>query len=69
MTDKQKQSAKVYSELREKIEKCNTEEELEEVSDLADEYLFFRIISKGAYKEIEEVLDDRLMTLVEEGKV
>lgn len=56
-------------ELRLKVDKCNSEEDLEKVTDLAEECVQAGYITKKAYRAIEEALDDRLMDLVEEGVV
>lgn len=62
-------SLEMYRSIMEKIEMCNTEDELEKVSDLVDDCQIARIITRKAYKALEEALDERLMTLIEEGKI
>lgn len=59
----------VATDIINRVEDCRTEVELEEVSDMADEAVQAKLITKKAYKAIEEALDDRLSYLVAEGLV
>lgn len=59
----------VATDIINRVEDCRTEAELEEVSDMADEAVQAKLITKKAYKAIEEALDDRLSYLVAEGLV
>ena len=65
---REKQKENTYSLLRE-IEKCETEEAIERVSDIAEEMVQAKMITKKAYRFIEEALDDQIMCLVEAGKI
>jgi predicted RNA-binding protein associated with RNAse of E/G family len=56
-------------DLLKRVDDCTTEAELEEVSDMADEAVRAGLITKKAYKAIEEALDDRLGYLVAEGMI
>jgi hypothetical protein len=51
------------------IPHCKSEDDLERVSDLLDECMLAGHIFKKDYKFLCEELDDRLMTLVEEGVI
>ena len=51
------------------IEKCETEADIETVDDIALEQVQFGLLTKKAYRYIEEAMDDRIMALVEEGKI
>lgn len=51
------------------INDCKTENELEVVSDYLEESLLIGLIFKKDYKYLSDELDDRLMTLVEEGLI
>lgn len=57
------------TDILKRVDGCNTEAELEEVSDMADEAVLVGHITKTAYKAIEEALDDRLGYLVAEGVI
>lgn len=59
----------VATDILKRVDDCITEAELEEVSDLAEEAVRARCITKKAYKAIEEALDDRLGYLVFEGMI
>ena len=59
----------VATDILKRVEGCTTEAELEEVSDMAEEAVWARCITKKAYKAIEEALDDRLGYLVAEGMI
>lgn len=58
-----------FSKILDMIKVCKTEDDIEEVSDYLDESLLIGSIFKKDYKYLTEKLDDRLMTLVEEGLV
>lgn len=51
------------------IEKCETEADIEIMDDIASEQVQLGLLTKKAYKGIEEAMDDRILTLVEEGKI
>lgn len=59
----------VATDIINRVENCRTEAELEEVSDMAEQAVQAKLITKKAYKAVEEVLDDRLGYLVVEGLV
>ena len=65
---REKQKENAYSLLRE-IEKCETEGAIERVGDIAEEMVQAKMITKKAYRFIEEALDDQIMCLVEMGKI
>ena len=52
-----------------RIEKCETEEDVEKVSDLAEEMVQAQMITKKVYRFIEEELDDQIAYLVDLGKI
>ncbi len=52
--------------LLKKAEECTTEDEVENVSDMAWNALQFRKITKKNYNAICEVLDDKLLDLAED---
>ncbi len=56
-------------DLLRKIDACETEEDIERVDDLALELVQAGLITKKAYRHIEEAMDDRIMDLVEAGKI
>lgn len=51
------------------IDRCETEEDIERVDDIALEQVQAGLITKKAYRAIEEAMDDRIMDLVEAGKI
>lgn len=55
--------------LVDKIYTCQTEEELDRVSDIADDMLLAGWLCKKDYKYLETVLDDRIGYLVEMGAI
>ena len=68
--DKQKRTTnEYYIWLFKKIRNCNSEEELDAVNDELEELHQARIIPKSYYDALSEELDDRLGTLIEEGKI
>lgn len=64
---KRENQRKLALDLLDRVEECNTEAELEEVSDLVEELVQIGKITKKQYKAIDEALDDRLSYLVCEG--
>ena len=56
-----------FKKLFDDIEKSISEEDLERISDIADEMVFIKHLTKKAYKQIEILLDERLSYLVEKG--
>ena len=54
----------IFQELTEKINHCRTEEELETVSGLVEDYYLAGRITKREYKYLEEEQDDRLGLLI-----
>ena len=63
---KSEQRLKLYRELLNKVAQCQTEDELEKVSDEVDECSIARLLTRSQIKSIENELDDQLMTIVEE---
>ena len=51
------------------IDKCETEDDLDKVDERAEIMMQIGHITKKAYRAIEEALDDRIMDLVEQGKL
>lgn len=51
------------------IQKCESEADLERVADIIDEHLMTKGITKKQYRALEELQDDRLMDLVEQGEI
>ena len=56
-------------DLLRKIDACETEADIERVDDLALEMVQVGLTTKKAYRYIEEAMDDRIMDLVEAGKI
>lgn len=59
----------VALDMLQRVAGCNTEDELESVSDMLEEALQIGYISEKEYRAIDEALEDRLMDLVEKGIV
>ena len=57
-----------YESMQERIAKAETEAELEVLSDLLDELAATQMVTAYQYRELDFALDDRLSTLVLEGK-
>lgn len=58
-----------FEDLMKRIEKAETEEELELISDLVDELGQFDMLTSSQYCELDYALDQRLCDLVLEGKI
>lgn len=58
-----------FESIRARIKQAETEDELEMVSDLVDELAQCDLITSSKYCELEYLLDDRLSTLILEGKI
>lgn len=65
MEDKRQEASKILD----MIKACKSESDLERVSDYLDECVICGFIFKKDYEFLSTELDDRLMTLVEEGLV
>ena len=62
---KRQTDSDLYSEFYNKINSCTTENELEKVSDDVDECHMCKLITNKTYNQLEELLDDKLMEIVE----
>lgn len=62
---KRQTDSDLYSEFYNQINSCTTEDELEKVSDDVDECHMCKLITNKTYKQLEELLDDKLMEIVE----
>ena len=58
-----------FESMKERIDKADTEAELEVLSDLLGELAIAQMVTAYQYRELEFALDDRLSTLVLEGKI
>lgn len=58
-----------FKSIQARIEQAETEEELELISDLLDELGQFDGLKASEYRELDFMLDDRLSTIVLEGKI
>lgn len=66
LSSKRKQTdSNLYSEFYNKINSCTTENEIEKVSDDVDECHMCKLITNKTYEQLEELLDDKLMEIVE----
>ena len=69
MTGIRKKQKENVIQLLQEIDKCETEEEIEKLDERAEIMVQLGQLTKKAYLFIEEAMDDRILTLVEEGKI
>lgn len=58
-----------FESMRQRIQQAESEAELEVLSDLLDELSQCDLITASKYRELDFMLDNRLSTLVLEGKI
>ena len=58
-----------YETMKQRIQEAESETELELVSDLLDELAVANLITACKYRDLSFMIDDRLSTLVLEGKI
>ena len=58
-----------FETMKSRIQKAETEAELEVLSDLLDELAVADLVTAYKYRELTYMLDDRLTSLVLEGKI
>lgn len=63
------QQRETFEELFDAVQKCESEADLERVADIIDGHLMVKGITKKQHRALEELQDDRLMDLVEQGKI
>ena len=58
-----------FESMKTRIQQAETEVELEVLSDLLDELAVANLITACKYRDLSFMIDDRLSTLVLEGKI
>ena len=69
MTDIREKQKENFLHLMREVEKCETEDDIDKVDELAEIMALIGLLTKKAYRAIEEAMDGRIMDLVEEGKI